>query len=76
MMLARMDGHVAGKGYTRAPSETLNRFAERLENAEMPKPAAWYHSYVEVRYQREIPREALERLEKHLETATREETRR
>ena len=69
-MLARMDGHVAAMGHTRPPHETLNRFAERLEEAEMPRPAGWYHAYVEVRYLQDIPEKALESLARELETVT------
>lgn len=70
VMLARMDGHVAKQGHTRAPSETLNRFAGRLEEAHLPRPAAWYHAYVAIRYQPGIAQEALKRLGEELERAT------
>jgi len=71
-MLAHMDGHVSAKGYDRATSETVNCFADRLEQADLPRLAAWYHAYVAIRYQPDITQEALERLAEDLETATTE----
>jgi transglutaminase-like putative cysteine protease len=52
-LLIQMDNAVAAKGYRRAQSETLHRFAARLAQSDDPAlhPASdWYRAYAETRY--------------------------
>jgi hypothetical protein len=48
--LVKTDRAMAARGLVRAPDETLNRFAERVDAAGDAHVATWYRHYAEARY--------------------------
>lgn len=65
-MLARMDEREKQSGLVRAPSETLHRFATRIDSKGDVIAADWYRAYAAIRYDLEGTKVGSESLEEKL----------